>query len=150
MEKKIDDHERKGGRKTRQRSDKRQHRAPTNREPPSLRTEGIQYRATYTVKEYSIITGRTRDVWNREVYLTVEVTKPPGRRSLGMKSRETEVQPLSVTLSPDQEKLLSRIASRLLNLRAGSPLTYMRKNLGPRRGLLDNMVTAKVLRIVGV
>jgi hypothetical protein len=68
---------------------------------------------------------------------------------MGMKSQETKVQPLSVTLSAEQEKLLSRIASRLLNLRAGTPVTKTRKSLGPRRGLLDNMVAAKVLRIVG-
>ncbi len=88
-------------------------------------------------------------MWNHVVQLTVEFTKPPGKKGMGMKSQETKVQPLSVTLSAEQEKLLSRIASRLLNLRAGTPVTYTRKSLGPRRGLLDNMVTAKVLRIVG-
>ena len=142
-------HEGKSGRKAAQRSDKRQHRATTNREPPFLRTKGMQYRATYSVEEYSTISGRDRAVWNRVVHVTFEATKPPGRRSVGMKSQEPEVQPLSVPLSPEQEKLLSRIASRLLNLRAGTPVTYTRKNLGPRRGLLDNMMTAKVLRIVG-
>src|SRR5438046_2209739 len=71
--------------------------------------------------------GRTRGVWNRVVHSTVESTKPPGNKGMGMKSQETKVQPLSVTLSAEQEKLLSRIASRLLNLRAGTPVTYTRK-----------------------
>lgn len=41
------------------------------------------------------------------------------------------------------------ITMAVVNLRAGTSVTYTRKSLGPRRGLLDNMVAAKVLRIVG-
>jgi hypothetical protein len=54
-----------------------------------------------------------------------------------------------VTLVPEQKKLLSRMASRLLNLRAGTPITYTRKNLGPQRALLDQMLTGNLVRIVG-
>jgi hypothetical protein len=148
MEKTTRHHEGKGSRKAAQPSGKREHRAPTNHDPRFLSTGNV-YRATYRVRECSTISGRTRGAWSRVVQLTVESTKPAGKKGMGMKSQETKVQPLSVPLSPEQEKLLSRIASRLLNLRAGTPVTYTRKNLGPRRGLLDNMMTAKVLRIVG-
>jgi hypothetical protein len=54
-----------------------------------------------------------------------------------------------VSLSPEKEKLLSRIASRLLNLRAGTPVSHTRKNLGPQRTLLDEMLAANLVRIVG-
>jgi len=52
-------------------------------------------------------------------------------------------------LSSDQQKVLSRIVSRLLNLRSGTPVTHLRKSLGPRRQFLDDMIGAKVLRLVG-
>ncbi len=49
----------------------------------------------------------------------------------------------------EQRTILSRIASRLLNLRAGTPITHLRKTLGSRRTLLDELLTKDFLRIVG-
>jgi diguanylate cyclase (GGDEF)-like protein len=52
-------------------------------------------------------------------------------------------------LSDDQRRILSRIASRLLNLRAGTPVTGLRKTLGPRRSLVDELLSGNLIRIVG-
>lgn len=52
-------------------------------------------------------------------------------------------------LSDDQRRILSRIASRLLNLRAGTPVTGLRKTLGPQRSLVDELLSGNLIRIVG-
>lgn len=104
---------------------------------------------TCFVKQYFTIRMLASDVWNCLVDLTFEDTKRPAGRDKSVKSPEIDVQVLSVALTPDQKKLLSRIASRLLNLRAGTPVTYTRKNLGPRRSSLDEMIAAYLIRISG-
>lgn len=48
----------------------------------------------------------------------------------------------------EQKQILSRIASRLLNLRAGTPVTQLRRSLGPKRKILDDLLVAKLLRTV--
>src|SRR2546422_8764514 len=53
------------------------------------------------------------------------------------------------SMNDELRKILSRIASRLLNLQAGTPLTALRKTLGTRRSLLDELVSGNLVRIVG-
>jgi hypothetical protein len=83
------------------------------------------------------------------VQVTLQAAEWPGLRGIAIKSREIEAQGLSVAPNAEQKNLLSRFANRLLNLRAGTPVTYTRKNLGPKRSVLDEMISANLIRIVG-
>lgn len=83
------------------------------------------------------------------IYITLAAAGLPDATHPRVNLGEFEVVDLPANLSPEQKTLLSRIVSRFLNLRGGTAVTYTRKSLGPRRGLLDNMMAAKVLRIIG-
>jgi hypothetical protein len=58
-------------------------------------------------------------------------------------------QPPFLTLNSEQKKLLSRLAHRLLNLCSGTPIDPLRRSLGSQRSLLDEMIAAGLVRIVG-
>jgi hypothetical protein len=55
----------------------------------------------------------------------------------------------SLSLNSKQTTLLSRITSRLLNLRSGTPVGHTRKDFGEDRTLIDEMVKKKLIRVVG-
>jgi hypothetical protein len=54
-----------------------------------------------------------------------------------------------VQITTEQKEILSSITSRLLNSRAGTPLTPLRRRLGPRRKILDDLLIASLLRTLG-
>ena len=113
-----------------------------HREGKGGRKPSQQYRATFAMEECSTIAGR------RAVRLTIETTGPCGKTARE-KSPNIKVPRLPPTLTAEKKKLLSRVTSRLLNLQAGTPVTYTRKNLGSQRSIVDELLADKLIRVIG-
>jgi diguanylate cyclase (GGDEF)-like protein len=72
-----------------------------------------------------------------------------GTRNLFAKVVESTLCRQGVKVDKGQEEQLSRITSRLLNLRVGTPVTKLRRGLGSDdRAMLDGLVTSGYLRAV--